>query len=99
MNAGSLSLSLSVFSGVLAALASCGGSAQEQRPPPPPAVSTPSAHQDDGAIDAAVPDAEASAAFAPLRDRVLDELLADDPSTARDLGLHEYDGKVASVSK
>jgi uncharacterized protein (DUF885 family) len=39
-----------------------------------------------------------SAAFAGLRDRILGELLADDPSTARDLGLHEYDGKVASVS-
>jgi hypothetical protein len=39
-----------------------------------------------------------SAAFASVRDRVLDELLADDPSTARDLGLHAYDGKVAPIS-
>jgi uncharacterized protein (DUF885 family) len=38
-------------------------------------------------------------AFAGLRDRVLDELLAGDPGSARDLGLHDYDGKVAPVSK
>lgn len=37
--------------------------------------------------------------FGPLGDRVLDEILADDPSVGRDLGLHEYDGKVAPVSK
>src|ERR1700689_2038558 len=36
--------------------------------------------------------------FDVLRGRILDELLADDPSTARDLGLHQYDGKVASLS-
>jgi hypothetical protein len=36
--------------------------------------------------------------FAPIRDRVLAELLADDPAYARDLGLHEYDGKVAAMS-
>jgi len=36
--------------------------------------------------------------FGALRDRVLDALLADAPSTARELGLHEYDGKVAPVS-
>ena len=41
----------------------------------------------------------APTSFAPLRDRVLDELLAGDPSDARELGLHEYDGKVAPVSK
>src|SRR3974390_3198270 len=39
-----------------------------------------------------------SMAFASARDRVLDELLTDDPSTARDLGLHAYDGKVAPIS-
>jgi uncharacterized protein (DUF885 family) len=38
-------------------------------------------------------------AFIPLRDRLLDEILADSPATGRDLGLHEYDGKVAPVSK
>jgi uncharacterized protein (DUF885 family) len=30
---------------------------------------------------------------------VLGELLGDDPASARDLGLHDYDGKVAPVSK
>jgi hypothetical protein len=34
-----------------------------------------------------------------VRDRVLDQLLADAPRDARMLGLHEYDGKVAPVSK
>ncbi|MBV9948031.1 MAG: hypothetical protein JOZ69_14345, partial [Myxococcales bacterium] len=33
-------------------------------------------------------DASAGAAFAPVRDRVMDELLADDPTNSRDLGLH-----------
>jgi hypothetical protein len=37
--------------------------------------------------------------FGPVRDRILDELLAGAPSAARQLGLHEYDGKVAPVSK
>jgi hypothetical protein len=42
----------------------------------------------------------ASERFALLRDRVLDQLLADEPSVARDLGLHEqFDGKVAPVSQ
>jgi uncharacterized protein DUF885 len=54
-------------------------------PPPSPPVAVPG-------------DAHASAAFAALRDRVLDELLADDPATARDLGLHAYDGKVAPIA-
>jgi len=36
--------------------------------------------------------------FVPVRDRVLAELLADAPSTARDLGMHEFDGQVAPVS-
>lgn len=36
--------------------------------------------------------------FAPLRDRVLSELLDDQPSVARELGLHEYDGRVAPLS-
>ena len=43
--------------------------------------------------------APASTSFGALRDRVFEELLADDPTSARDLGLHEYDGKVAPVSK
>jgi hypothetical protein len=42
--------------------------------------------------------APAPVRFARVRDRVLGELLADEPSVARDLGLHEYDGQVAPVS-
>jgi uncharacterized protein (DUF885 family) len=41
----------------------------------------------------------ASPRFGDLRDRILGELLADDPSNARELGLHEYDGKVPSFSE
>jgi uncharacterized protein (DUF885 family) len=37
--------------------------------------------------------------FIALRDRVFSELLDDDPTNARDLGLHEYDGKVAPISE
>ncbi len=40
-----------------------------------------------------------AAVFGSLADRVLDGLLADDPANARELGLHEYDGKVAPMSK
>jgi hypothetical protein len=43
--------------------------------------------------------APAHARFLLLRERVFRELLADDPTNARDLGLHGYDGKVAAVSK
>jgi hypothetical protein len=46
----------------------------------------------------AISQPDAGPSFAPLRDRLLDALLADEPSTARELGLHEYDGKVAPVS-
>jgi hypothetical protein len=51
-----------------------------------------------GAAAASSASAASSTAFASLRDRVLDDLLADDPATARDLGLHAYDGKVAPVA-
>ncbi len=43
--------------------------------------------------------APSTARLDSLRDRVLDELLADAPEEARDLGLHDYDGRVAPVSK
>lgn len=36
--------------------------------------------------------------FVAVRDRVFTELLDDEPTNARDLGLHEYDGKVAPIS-
>ena len=41
----------------------------------------------------------AQSSFVALRDRVFTELLDDDPTNARDLGLHEYDGKVAPIAK
>ncbi len=82
---------------VFAAASSCGGSAHLARPAEPPGVLISAAAQDTP-VEAGSPDAGADA-FAPLRARVLDELLADDPATARDLGLHEYDGKVAGISK
>jgi hypothetical protein len=63
---------------------------------PSPAIPTPP--------PAAAPEAKLSqpvplAQFAPLGARILDDLLGDEPSVARDLGLHEYDGKVAPVSQ
>ena len=43
--------------------------------------------------------ARPSEAFERASTRVLDELLADDPGTARELGLHEYDGRIAPMSR
>jgi hypothetical protein len=37
--------------------------------------------------------------FVAARDAVVGELFADDPTNARDLGIHEYDGKVGPVSR
>jgi uncharacterized protein (DUF885 family) len=54
--------------------------------PPPPRDFRPRATAPDGG------------AFGPLSDEVMGEVLADDPTTGRDLGLHEYDGKVAPIS-
>lgn len=45
------------------------------------------------------PPAAASEEFALVRDRVFDELLSNDPALARNLGLHEYDGKVSAFSR
>jgi uncharacterized protein (DUF885 family) len=67
----------------------CAGAPPGQCVSPPASSAPPVATSPRGA---------APPAFAVLRDRILDELLADDPSTARDLGLHQYDGKVASLS-
>ena len=57
-----------------------------------PVAPVPDAH------DPRPPPPEASSAFARLRDEVMGELLAGDPTNARDLGLHEYDGVVAPIS-
>jgi hypothetical protein len=87
------------FGVALAAGFGCGGSAH----PPADRAHAPAALATARATPAAPATADAggagaSAAFASLRDRVLDELLEDDPATARDLGLHAYDGKVAPIS-
>jgi len=84
------SLSASLF------LLACGGSAAP--PSVPQALVVPAPPAPHEAVGKRSTPSSASA-FAPVRDRVLDELLAADPRTARDLGLHDYDGKVAPVSK
>jgi hypothetical protein len=72
------------------------GCAANPAPAPPPAAILPVAPPP---RPAARSSSDAASSFASLRDRVLSELLADDPATARDLGLHEYDGKVAPLSR
>src|ERR1700722_15195491 len=100
----------SVLAIAIAAVASpvnaCGGTSRgavDSRTQAPAAAMAPASSTSASAAlpspPAAAPgDAHVSAAFAALRDRLLDELLADDPSAARDLGLHAYDGKVAPIS-
>ncbi len=95
MNTGSLLLAL--ISSVLAATGACGGFAAGRQAAPLLSVPAPTPGAD-APTKADLADAGPTA-FAPLRDRVLDELLSDDPVTARDLGLHEYDGKVALLSR
>jgi hypothetical protein len=79
----------------LAAAAGCSGSAPAPSVPPSAVLAVPPAPRESDTRGAA---ARASQAFAPVRDRVLAELFTDDPTNARDLGLHEYDGRVAPVS-
>jgi hypothetical protein len=80
--------------GMLALLpsAACGSTGSAAAPPSheipvPPGPQAPAAALKPGA------------SLGTLRDRVLDELLAEAPDRARDLGLHEYDARVAPVSK
>jgi uncharacterized protein (DUF885 family) len=78
----------------------CGGARGTPVAPPAPVASAAPvapvvASAPPGAPSRPLPD---PARFAALRDVVLAELLGEDPSYARDLGLHEYDGKVAAVS-
>jgi uncharacterized protein (DUF885 family) len=79
----------------LASAWGCGRSAPAPVGPPSVALAVPPAPRETDARGAA---AKASQAFAPVRDRVQAELFADDPTVARDLGLHEYDGRIAPVS-
>jgi hypothetical protein len=75
-------------------------------PPAPPPAGTPPAPPDEvvhtrppARARATVATATATATpFAPLRDRVIDELLRDEPSLGRNMGLHEFDGKIADYS-
>ncbi len=64
--------------------------------PPPVVLAAAPARMPDAAHDSNRPRSEA---FARASERVLDELLEYEPSTARELGLHEYDSKVAPVSR
>ncbi|APR83855.1 Hypothetical protein A7982_09204 [Minicystis rosea] len=64
-------------------------------PPAPPPVGAIPAYPDPPASSARV---EPGAAFAALRDRLVDQFLADDPSLGRGAGLHQYDGKVGAYS-
>ena len=89
-----------VIAGALPA-SGCGGRSRGPLDSPaqrPAAVAAPSSVPPASDAGSAPRGADDVAAFDALRGRVLDELLADDPSAARDLGLHAYDGKVAPIS-
>jgi hypothetical protein len=91
-----------LIAGVLLPASACGGF-ERAAPISPPHVPLEGivdsgTHANPGAPPSGVLDTDPNA-FLPLRDHVLDELLGDDPATARDLGLHEYDGKIAGISK
>jgi uncharacterized protein (DUF885 family) len=79
---------------VLAVLACGGGPASV-----PPSLVLPIPPAPHAAAARTTPRPHGASTFGPLRDEVLDELLASDPSDARQLGLHTYDGKVAPVSR
>jgi hypothetical protein len=84
----------------LAVSAGCGGSASPHPPASAPPSPPPAGPERAAVAGPAAPDASPPApAFAPLRDRVLAQLLDDEPSVARELGLHEYDGRVAPLSR
>lgn len=75
----------------IAGAAACGG---WQAPAPPPVASIPVLPEP----ARAAPAAPKPSAFATLRDRIVDEWLADEPQRGRNAGLHEFDGKVADYS-
>jgi uncharacterized protein (DUF885 family) len=81
---------------ILVALGACGSWTP---PVPPPVVSIP-VHpgRADGTPRAQSEPPAALSGFAALRERVLSEWLAEDPSLGRTAGLHRYDGKVPSFS-
>ncbi len=84
----------------LATLAACGGWSPPAPPPSGPAPTPPDAVVGIGAQPPApaAPTPSKASGFAGLRDRILDEWLAAEPSLGRQLGLHEHDGKIADYS-
>lgn len=62
-------------------------------PPQPPPVAAIPAYP-----DPMTRPPHAAPAFAVLRDRLLDQWLAEDPSLGRGAGLHQFDGKVAAYA-
>jgi len=84
----------------LATLASCTTWTAPAPPPgapsPPPPMGRAAAQQRGGTAARATTPREK---FAALRDRIVSEWLRDEPGKGRELGLHEYDGKVASYGK
>jgi uncharacterized protein (DUF885 family) len=70
-----------------------------QSAPPPLVASTSGVETTAGSPAAEASSSSTELRFITLRDRVFTELMADNPTNARDLGLHEYDGKVAPISK
>ncbi len=91
---------LAMATGV-ASSSGCGGSVHARADAPPLTPTSPAAAPPpSGSPPPAASNAPGSSSteFASLRDRLLDDLLADDPATARDLGLHAYDGKVAPIA-
>jgi uncharacterized protein (DUF885 family) len=84
--------------GCVALASACSGQrvAATHVSPPPAVLAVAPAPAHDPAHDSNRPRSEA---FARASDRVLYQLLEYEPSTARELGLHEYDSKVAPVSR
>jgi uncharacterized protein (DUF885 family) len=88
----------------MAALVVSAAACSSAPPPAPPPAGSPPAPPDEvvhmrrpkrpGAAVVAAP----TKGFAAVRDRIIDELLRDEPSFGRSLGLHEHDGKIADYS-
>jgi uncharacterized protein (DUF885 family) len=78
----------------LLAVAACGG----WEPPAAPGAGTPIPPGPDwrpARKGAKADDASPRARFSRLKNRILDQWLVDDPSTGRQLGLHDFDGRIA----
>src|SRR5579859_6043520 len=78
----------------IALLAACASREAPRRPSAP--APSPASSAVSTAAGTPVPPAEPD--FVTVRDALIDWWLADAPSEARRLGLHEFDGKVADCS-